>query len=424
MKIHFLVPGTGNFFCGTCLRDHTLVRELRLQGHEVTVLEMYLPHVLEEVSHDNGPLFFGGINCYLQQKFPLFRKTPRWLDKLFDHRKLIRNAMKHEGMTDAHELAAMTLSMQRGDDGFQVKELSRLVNWIHAQPEKPDVVVLSNAMLSGVAKRLKAELGCKIVCTLQGEDCFIETLGEYTDQVWDMLNHNAQYIDVYHAVSASYAEKMKRCMRLSDDQVKVVYNGVHLDGFAPADAPPEIPVIGFLSRMCGPKGLESLVDAWLELKQDPAHGTVRLHIGGSQVNQDVKFVAGLQAKIRAAGFGDDVRVFPNMSRAEKQDFLRGLSFLCTPPRYDEAFGLYILEALASGVPVVLPDRGGFPELVNATGGGLICPADDLVGGFRQALADLPGLRQKGLHGREIVQQQFAGKNMADAFLRAGVVDPR
>ena len=114
MKFHFLIPGTGNFFCGTCLRDHTLVRELCLQGHEVTVLEMYLPHVLEEVAHARGPLFFGGINCYLQPKFPISRKTPRFVDRLFDHRGLIRNAMKHEGMTDAHELAAMTVSMLRG----------------------------------------------------------------------------------------------------------------------------------------------------------------------------------------------------------------------------------------------------------------------------------------------------------------------
>ena len=418
MNIHFLIPGTGNFFCGTCLRDYSLVEELRAKGHEVTVLEMYLPHVLEDVVHASGPLFFGGINCYLQQKFAFFRKTPRFVDRLFDHRGLIRNAMKHEGMTNAHELAAMTLSMQRGEEGFQAKELDRMVNWIKAQPRKPDVVVLSNAMLNGVARKLKKELGCKVVCTLQGEDCFIETLGEYTDDVWDMLHQNSKYIDVYHAVSASYARKMKRCMRLSDEQVRRVYNGIQLDGYGPAEKTPDPPVIGFLARMCAPKGLASLVDAWLALKQDPAHAEVRLHLGGSKVNQDVKFVEGLLAKINEAGHGSDVQVFANMSRVKKQEFLRGLSFLCTPPRYDEAFGLYVLEALASAVPVVLPDRGAFPELVEMIGGGLICPADDLVGGLKRALADLPGLRAEAAQARSVVGQEFSSQNMAEAFLRA------
>ena len=414
MNFYFLVPGTGNFFCGTCLRDYALARALRAKGHTVKIVEMYLEHKVEGGEASDSPLFFGGINCYIQQKAPLFRKTPRLIDAVFDTKPMIRFAATKTGMTDAHELAALTLSMLHGEAGNQFKELNRMVDWLKNQTDKPDVVVLSNAMLSGVARKIRKELDCRVWCTLQGEDAFVESLGEYTDQVWAMLQANAEHIDLFVPVSEYYAQKMSAAMRLSPEKVSVVYNGIETEGYAPADHAPKVPTIGFLSRMCPPKGLEQLIEAFCELKQEEEACDWRLHIAGSQVNEDLAFVKKMKERIDQAGWGNDVAWFPNISKEGKQDFLRGLSLLCTPSRYDEAFGLYILEAWASGVPVVLPARGAIPELIELAGGGVAC--DDLRAGLSQAMADRDALKLMGRRGLRAVEERFTSKHMAASFL--------
>jgi glycosyltransferase involved in cell wall biosynthesis len=133
------------------------------------------------------------------------------------------------------------------------------------------------------------------------------------------------------------------------------------------------------------------------------------------VNEDVAYVRRLEQRLVDAGVADDVRWLPNISKGEKQAFLRGLSFLCTPSRYNEAFGLYVLEAWASGVPVVLPARGAAPELMQVHGGGMIY--DELVDGLRQALTALPELWEKAQRARSTVQERFTSDAMAAQFLK-------
>ena len=75
MKIILLTPGTGSYYCGVCMRDNALAKELIRQGHEAIILPMYLPLTLEESSASpDTPIFFGGINVYLQQKLAIFRR--------------------------------------------------------------------------------------------------------------------------------------------------------------------------------------------------------------------------------------------------------------------------------------------------------------------------------------------------------------
>ena len=117
MRIILLTPGTGSFYCGTCMRDNALALALRSQGHDALMVPLYLPPTLDEASSaENAPLFYGGINVYLQQKAGLFRKTPRWVDRLFDAPALLQGAARRAGMTQAHELGDLTLSMLRGED--------------------------------------------------------------------------------------------------------------------------------------------------------------------------------------------------------------------------------------------------------------------------------------------------------------------
>ncbi|MDQ1257733.1 MAG: hypothetical protein QG656_2339, partial [Candidatus Hydrogenedentes bacterium] len=76
MKIFHLTPGSGGtFYCQNCYRDAALLRALRRRGHDVMMLPMYLPIFSDtDGASTHSPIFFGGINVYLQQRFRLFQK--------------------------------------------------------------------------------------------------------------------------------------------------------------------------------------------------------------------------------------------------------------------------------------------------------------------------------------------------------------
>ena len=420
MRIVQLTPGTGSFFCGTCLRDNAMVAELRRRGHDALLVPMYLPLTLDEPAANTGaPLFYGGVNVYLQQKLSLFRKTPRWLDQLLDAPSLLRFAGKKAGMTSARELGVITLSMLRGEDGSQEKELDRLVDWL-AKELRPDVVVLSNALLMGLARRIKRETGAAVVCTLQGEDSFLDSLPEpERSQSWRTLSERAADVDAFLGVSQYYGDLMQRRAELPPERVHLVHGGILLDGYAPAAAPPDPPVLGFLARMCYNKGLETLVEAFILLKQRNRIPGLKLHAAGSETDADRVFVAGLKQRLAAKGLAGETEFSPNLDRDEKIRFLQSLSVLSVPATYGEAFGLYVIEAMAAGVPVVQPNHAAFPELLEATGGGLLCEPNDpqsLAVKVEELLLDPVRARRMGEHGRRVVLEQFSVAKMTDDAL--------
>ncbi|MEX0742482.1 MAG: glycosyltransferase family 4 protein, partial [Phycisphaeraceae bacterium] len=235
MRIVKLTPGTGNFYCGSCIRDNALANAMRAAGHDVMMVPMYLPHVLDEPeAAPDSPVFFGGVNVYLQEKIPLFRHTPRWVDRLFDAPWLLRYVARFAGMTRARDLGEMTVSMLQGEHGRQNKELTKLIDWLKSQG-KVDAVCLSNAMLLGVARRIKQELGCAIICTLAGEDAFLDSLIEpYRSDAWQLLSERAAEVDAFIAVSKYYGDAMTRRMTLDAERVHVVYNGINMEGYSPA----------------------------------------------------------------------------------------------------------------------------------------------------------------------------------------------
>ncbi len=152
MKVVYVIPGSGGgFYCQNCLRDLSLVAALRRLGADVVMAPMYLPlFEAEGMLAEDSPVFYGAINTYLEQVFPPFRHTPRWLDRWFDARPLMRWVAKRAGATSARGLESMTLSMLEGAEGNQAKELQRLLDWL--AEENPDVVHLSNALLLGLAQ--------------------------------------------------------------------------------------------------------------------------------------------------------------------------------------------------------------------------------------------------------------------------------
>ena len=225
MRIAQIVPGVGNTStCVNCLRDAALFREFRKQGHEVQIVPLYLPFRPEGQSPaGQTPIFFGGINVYLQQKSVLFRKTPRWFDWIFDNEKLLEWTSRRFQMVNAKVLGQTTVSMLKGRDGYQVKEFDRLIRWLNKKENRPDVVYLSNVLLAGLAKPVKQTIGLPVVCLLHGEDKFLDELTPpYNQQGWSALTECVCEIDAFIAADESYADVMKNRLQIAQDKMHVV----------------------------------------------------------------------------------------------------------------------------------------------------------------------------------------------------------
>lgn len=417
MRILSLTPGTGGtFYCQNCLRDGQMVRALRRQGHDVIVVPLYLPIMLDSEGLDNGTgVFFGGVNVFLQQNLGIFRSTPRWLDKILDSAWMLRRAAAREGSTRAHDLAPMTYSMLQGRDGRQRKELHRFIEWLEAEP-KPDVVHISNALLLGLAGEIRDALKVPIVCSLQDEDTWIDAMdGVWRDRCWNIIAEKARDVDRFIAVSAWYAEKMSERARIPMERMRVVPMGTEWEACDPSPLDADPPVIGFLSRIHPALGFTELVDAFIELKKDPRLGNLKLRATGGVTHGDQHFVDHIMVKLRAAGVADDVEIVEDFTKAGRQQFIRSLSVLSAPAPQGEAFGFFILEAGACGVPVVQPDAGAFREVVESTGGGIVYDIHDkngLVDSLKKVLLDRELALALGRAGHAAVHANFTSDAMA------------
>jgi glycosyltransferase involved in cell wall biosynthesis len=424
MRIVTLTAGTGSFHCGSCMRDNALTVALRRAGHDAILAPLYLPMVLDEGSAaGDTPLFYGGVNVYLQQKSALFRRTPRWIDNLLDSPGLLRSAAKRAGMTRATELGELTLSSLMGENGRQAKELERLAEWL-AKEGKPDIVVLSNALLLGIAPLVRERTGAAVVCTLQGEDSFLDGLPEpYRLEAWAKLGENGRAAtDAFIAVSRYHGDLMTERATLPTDRVHVIHNGIMLDGYPtePRQTMPDPPVLGYLARMTPLKGLETVVDAFIELKKRRTIPGLKLRVAGSQTDSDAAYVATTQKRLEQAGVADDAEFIPNVTREEKIQLLSGLSVLSVPALYGESFGLYLIEAMAAGTPVVQPRHAGFTEIVEETGGGILYDPDKegaYIDTLESLLTDPERARELGERGRQSVHERFSVEVMAEAHVK-------
>lgn len=418
MRIVQLIPGTGSFYCGSCLRDNALGHALRRLGHEVRLVPLYLPFVLEEHQpEEQAPVHLGGINMYLQHKSALAGRLPAWLRRTLDAPGLLRWVARRSNMTGAAELGELTISTLRGLEGRQAEEVRRLVEALREAPP-PDCFLLSNAMLCGLVGSLAAEFRRPILCTLQGEAPFLDALpAAHREEAWGILRERVREIDRFVAVSRYCGDLMIERLGLPRERVHVVLNGIDLADFAPRfdRREDEPPTIGFLARLCRDKGLETLVEAFILLRKRAEFAGLRLRAAGVMLRGDEGFVASLRARLREARALDGVEFHPNVDRAAKIDLLRRLDVFSVPATYGESFGLFVLEALACGVPVVQPRHGAFPELLDAVGGGMLCEPDDpasLAEAIASLLRDRPRARALGEAGRERVLADFGVDRMA------------
>jgi len=415
-----ITPGAGKMYCGNCFRDNALVAALRKTGHDITMIPLYLPLTLDEPDQSNGtPIFFNGVNVYLEQKSPFYRQAPRWLHRIIGSKSILNWATKKVGKTRAEEVGDLTISMLHGREGNQARELEELINWLKEQP-KPDVICLSNSLLLGLAKCLKESIGAPIVCLLQNEAPYIDSMPEdLREEVWKLMIERAQDVSRFIAPSQYYAERMCEKLMVPAKHMSVVYNGINHEGFEASPVAPNPPVLGYFTRMCKDKGLDTLIDAFIKLKQNNHIPQLKLKIGGGCGPGDEPFVERMRDRLHAKALLGEVEFHPNVSRKEKQAFLRSLSVLSVPAQFGESFGFYMIEAMAAGVPVVQPRCASFPELIEMTGGGVCYDhngPESLANEIEQLLHNPSRAKAIGLKGRAVVREKFSIQHMADQMV--------
>lgn len=422
MQLIQITPGAGGMYCGNCFRDNALVAALRRQGHETLMVPLYLPMTLDETSSiAQTPTFFGGINVYLDQKISLYRHAPDWLRELFDSPAILKWAAGKTASTRPDDVGELTVSMLLGEHGNQARDLEEMISWLTTQP-KPDAVFLSNALLVGFTRRLKDALGAKVICFLQSEESFLDSMPEpWRTQSWQTLAERGKEVDAWISPSRYFAGQMQSRLGLPAERLHVVPNGISLDGYdrlpprTPHLAPRASQTLGFFARMCADKGLDTVVDAFIALRRRGRVPQFRLKIGGGCGPSDEPFVALQKAKLANAGLLADASFHPNVSRADKVAFYASCDVLSVPAKMSESFGLYVIESLAAGTPLVQPDAITYPELLAATGGGVICgpnTATALADALEPLLLQPAKLRELGEAGRAAVFARYTDEVMA------------
>ena len=344
---------------------------------------------------------------------------PGWLHRMFDSSPVLRYAARKAGSTRAHGLEEMTLSMLRGHEGYQKEELDQLVTFLRDH-EKPDVVHLSNALLLGLANKIRTEVGAHVVCSLQDEDVWVDAMApEYQKQVWDMMSDKGKDVSAFVAVSDYFASLMHEKMDIPREKMHVIHIGVDAGRYTVEDPELEKPVIGYLSRTNEENGFGLLVDAFIRLKEKPAGKEVRLRVTGGKTSDDNRFIRKQMRKLKKNGLQHDIEFREDFVNIGETGFFRGLTLLTVPVLKGEAFGMYQLESLASGIPMVQPALGAFPEVARLTGGGIVYEPnspDQLASAWSELLSNPGRIAEMSKKGREAVIEKFGIRELTDKMI--------
>jgi len=422
MRILAILPGSGgSFYCQNCLRDMAVAAALRQRGHAVTLMPLYLPATASMPAPEDVPVFYGAVTLYLRHRYALLRHLPRAWFKPLDSWPVLRLAARFAGSTSASGLEDLTLSMLRGTDGRQADELQRVAEWIEALPadEKPEVIVLSNALLAGLATALKQAAQCPVLCWLQDEHVWTDALTPgLRDTVLRVMSADARVIDGFIAVSAAYAERMSKLLSLDPARIRVVFPGLDPTAYRLSDVSRQPATVGFLSRLSSEEGFDRFIDAFLLLRRDARFKGVRLAATGGP-SSDKRFLKRQLKKLSSAGLLAEADISPQRFANDRFGFLAGLTLLCVPGSASpEAFGYYVIEAMAAGVPVVLPAQGAFPELVAAAGCGTLVKdamPETLAQAWSALLSDPARLSRESELGRTAAATVFAQEASAVAL---------
>ena len=390
-------------------------------GHDVTLMPLYTPTLTDEANVSGDKIFFGGISVYLEQNWALFRKTPWLLDRLWDSKFALKAAAKSTIPVDPHFLGAMTVSMLEVENGRLKKELRKMLHWLESEP-RPDVVNLPYTLLIGLAEPLKKALGAPVCCTLQGEDLFLEGLKEpYRTRALDLIRKNIPHVDCFLAVSDYYAEFMCRYLGIPEHKMEIARLGVNTDGYRTELPPPKAADseirIGYFARIAPEKGLHVLAEAYRIVRLEEPNCV--LEAAGYMAGEHRAYLDGIERQMR--DWDLPFHYHGVLDREQKIAYLESLDILSTPTVYADPKGIFVLEAMAAGVPFVQPHHGSFREIAERTGGGILvepgnprCLADGLLTLIRdRELRE--GLARKAHAG---VREHYTVEQMAEQTIAA------
>jgi glycosyltransferase involved in cell wall biosynthesis len=279
-------------------------------------------------------------------------------------------------------------------------------------------------MFIGAARMLKDELRAPVIAELTGEDIFLDAMAEpHKTQARTLIRERARDVDQFVATSAYYADAMAGYLDVPRGRIRVVYPGIPADYLADdltrRPAAGAEPTVGFLARICPEKGIDQLVDGVLRLREKPGFGNVALRAAGYLGRAHQQWYAGLRKRIDASPLAGRYTHLGEVDKDGKLGLIDASDVFAVPTRYPESKGIYVLEALARGTPVVLPAHGAFPELIEQTGGGVThAPGDAqaLADTLAELLADPPRRKAMGEAGHAAVRDRFLDRHMAQGML--------
>ncbi len=425
LKVVHLISGAGGMYCGSCMHGNTLAAALLDAGHDVLLMPLYTPVRTDDESIRHEQLAFGGLNVFLQQKFPLFRRTPAFIDWLLDRPGLVRWLSRWGGRTDAADLGALTVSMLRGESGRQSKELEKLLD-ILAKLPKIDVIHLSNVLLAGLAGPIREGLNVPVVVSLTGEDIFVERLPEpYAAETQAELQRCVSHIDALVAMNGHFADRMADYLSVPRQVIHVIQPGIKLAGHAahsetattvadPADH--DGFRIGYFSRICHDKGLHLLAEALEIVAQEAPDCRFTLEAAGYLGPDDRSYLRDVERRFEQKHLRGRFRYAGSPDRAGKIAFLQSVDVVCLPSVFPESKGIAALEAWANNKPVIAPDAGAFPELVQDTNGGLLFEAGNaqsLARVILEAAGDRSRVTELGRQGMAAVRDRYHDRLLAE-----------
>jgi glycosyltransferase involved in cell wall biosynthesis len=248
---------------------------------------------------------------------------------------------------------------------------------------------------------------------------FLDNLGEpWKKQSMDLIRAAGSYVDAFLPVSKYYFEYMPGYLGIPQEKMRLVPLGINLDGYAPRPPRGTGPfTIGYFARIAPEKGLHVLADAYRRLRTRPGLGPSRLVVAGYLAPEHRAYLEGITRDLKTWGLGDQFEYRGEVDRHQKIEFLRSLDVLSVPATYEEPKGIFLLEAMACGIPVVQPRRGAFPEVVETTGGGMIIEADNpeaLADGFQALWRDPALAAQLAAAGVKGVREHYNVERMAES----------
>ena len=196
----------------------------------------------------------------------------------------------------------------------------------------------------------------------------------------------------------------------------VVPLGVNLHGYSPdLRFRSNCFTVGYFARIAPEKGLHLLAEAYVRLRRETEFSGATLEVAGYLAPEHREYLEAIKHKMKDAGMEQEFCYRGALDRLRKIDFLRNLDVLSVPCTYDEPKGLFLLEAMANGVPVVQPRRGAFPEILQKTGGGILVEPDDtasLAQGILSLWKDPALAEELGKRGAQGVREHYSASRMA------------